>query len=184
MDEDYQDDSFADDIDLDDLPADALEELEEKAVFISTQARNHVASHGYAAHETSSDYGLEDEDVIDLGAPVSFAHTNYVKLTGRPGDDVSGSEKWRQQGYGRDSHDLMQRDTLRHESKDDLGQAVGAFAPMSVNKAQPEYIEPMDGVQEQQIDVSALQARIHEVTPTDTAARNHAYDLSSLNKKE
>ncbi len=124
MDQDLQDD-FDDDLDLDDLPANALNELEHKALQ-STQRgatsrsiaydRLAVESHQvpeYVQHERkeqfiqppgpetgyieppSSDYGFDDEDVIDLDAHPALTGQCYTKPVHKLLDEATQREQWR-----------------------------------------------------------------------------------------
>ncbi|KAI9669297.1 MAG: hypothetical protein M1831_000332 [Alyxoria varia] len=112
------DDSF-DDTDFDQLPPNTLQELEQRARFSTQQKapqlfpnasslqpiaeRNNVPNENGEsfAEDPPSDYGLDDEDVIDLDAQPPAANPSFPQRPVRPvPDEVTHREQWRQQRYG------------------------------------------------------------------------------------
>lgn len=179
MDDDLHDDFFEDDVDLDDLPANALDELEERA-FLSTQARALVPPDV----TNSSDYGLEDEDVINLDAQ---QHRNHANHGADLADKVTQREQWRLQRYGQvnqtEQHRFAQNNELDQQQdawNNAPGTAVSAQRPRTqhaqTNDPQGNSRRPPD----HGIDVTALQARILELEEDRIVLKKSAEDAKSM----
>ena len=108
MEQDLPEDFFTDDLDLDDLPPNTLVELEQSA-FQSTQALRSHNRNVAIPESPSSDYGLEDEDVIDLDAEQPHVEIRQHGIPTRPADEVTQREQWRQQRYSGQSAYLHQQ---------------------------------------------------------------------------
>ena len=194
MDQDLQND-FDDDLDLDDLPANALNELEHRALQ-STQrgatsrsiAYGRLAVESHQVHEyvqhgrkeqyiqppgletgyiepPSSDYGFDDEDVIDLDAHPAFTEQCYAKPVHKLLDEATQREQWRQQRYG--APPLQgQRDVQQFQLAAENSYALEPYTrdQLEQDVANEELLGKKEAISEApQFDVTLLQARIKEV---------------------
>lgn len=194
MDKDVQDD-FDDDFNLDELPDDALNELEYRALRSTQQkptltsvAYDQLAVNGhqvqeYVEHERekqfahqpgpetdyveppSSDYGFDDEDVIDLDAHPAFAEQCFTKPARNLFDEVIQREQWRQQRYVTPARQ-GQREVQQFQPAAAKSHAVEPYTRDQLEKdvAEEESHRKQESIPEApQFDVALLQARIKEV---------------------
>jgi len=183
MDTDFQDDFFSD-ADLDDLPANTLIELEQRA-FASTQRPvqligNHSESlelpQGFSALGLNNlpqegeqqlaefDYGFDDDTIINLDEPAEQQHVAPPQINRETSDEVVERDLWRRNRYGT---------AARATPQPSRGPQVHAkFRPPTLVASQSAHRQPTNGFVPPQhteaytlplSDVTALQARILEV---------------------
>lgn len=171
MDEEAQDDYF-DDADFDNLPPNTLQELEQKA-FSSTQ-RNVTAPLQPPNLETndcgnaspSSDYGLDDEDVVDLDAQDNSLAARFPRSAPpQPLDPATEREQWRRQRYADPSKigTVPQAQPLQTNGKLSTHRHGLAQATASHRKVANNVVDVDAAAVDAKEDVKALQARIVEV---------------------
>ena len=171
MDEEAPDDYF-DDADFDNLPPNTLQELEQKA-FSSTQrnviepvqqANLDTLSHGNAS--PSSDYGLDDEDVIDLDAQGNSLAPRFPRpAPPQPLDPATQREQWRRQRYADPSKvgAVPQLQPLHTNGNLSTHRHVVAQPTSSHQKVASDVVDvDAHGIGDEG-DFNALQARIAEV---------------------
>lgn len=196
MEDDIQDDfDYLDDADLDDLPAKTLQELEQRALSSTQQmagprqvntSRNHGLGVLQASNSngvppksnqsfgdpSSSDYGFEDEDVIDLDAPQPAIEAHSAKPNvPLQVDPASAREQWRHQRYAIpsklnpavQSRPLESDGTLPTTSNKQLN---GRPSVSHQQRSAKDYMEVNGDTSVPAQDIIALQARISEVGPT------------------
>ena len=184
MEGDVQDESF-DDADLDDLPPNTLQALEEGALLSKQQkARpgqvNNRSNHSSGYDEyvqnlqntygkpPSSDYGFEDEDVIDLDAQQPTTEANFAKSVARQNlDEATAREQWRQQRYAAPSKTgaAAQTQPLRTTTALPTSQNLQTNGHAVAHQQKPvvNLIEDVEDASGPPQDVNALYARISEV---------------------
>lgn len=169
---DFDDDDFGDEfgdvVDLDDLPADALDEIEERAI-ASTQA----AQNNNVRHDVQQDDMLVDgdeEDVINLDAPQrpAFVRPQIPQQI----DEVTAREQWRQSRYSAPSR-------IHNESIADWHNVT--YSQAQAGPGQPSgQVNNQDSHAEQpQLDVAALQARIAELEQQQLQVQKKAEDANA-----
>lgn len=167
MDQDLPDDFFIDDLDLDDLPVDTLVELEQAALR-STQANNRIAKYDpINVQSPSSDFDLEEEDVVNLDAQQSYASIRQPPPPSKPIDEVAQREQWRKRRYGAPG----QNEQDNRPSQPAINGGVRKPA-VSISElpalSQPAAVTGSTQLLDGNLDVSDLQRRIAEVSPHHT----------------
>lgn len=182
MDHEGSDDAY-DDADFEGLPPNTYQELEYRARQSTQQGEpiarldrlnNNTVPHNVQDDESadlddrgppSSDYGLDDEDVIDLDKPeeqqtVTARHTQYAP---RIRDEVTEREHWRQQRYGAGTVPLALRSPVASRppapSQGQTNALTGKASGIANKNGQRLPPAPSD----LSSDVGALQARVAEV---------------------
>ena len=155
MDQDLPDDFFTDDLDLDDLPPNTLAQFEQSA-FLSTQAKQTTRP-----KTPDSDYGLEDEDVIDLNAQQTFAGPHRPAIPFPRADEIEERQNWRQNRYAEPAVYPVQQ-SYNHTIQ--LAANGIRFGNTQHGQDVSESRPGISSTQSDTIDVSALQQRIVEVS--------------------
>lgn len=164
MADEFDDDIFDDVIDLDDLPADALDEIEERAI-ASTQHNN--------TRYLDELGGVEDDDVIDLNYHGQPQVQQFVPpQQSYQQDEVSAREQWRQQRY---NGPPQQKANQSYESWHDVTYSQAPQAGPGRSTAQGQ-VQQQESGQQNHVDVTALQARIAELERQQAVLQKTAED--------
>lgn len=177
-------DDFFDDTDLDGLPPNTYQELEQRARS-STQPAHAIAPGGSNVHiegpgrlqradfppaddddPPSSDYGLDDEDVIDLDKPEEeqTVTTRAPHVASRAQDEVTGREHWRQQRYAPSAVQRPFRPPMMQQIPTAALSTPSASVAYVNGLQVPDTAEPLLPKGGKATDIGALQARIAEVS--------------------
>lgn len=164
LDDDDFGDEFGDVVDLDDLPADALDEIEERAIASTQAARNNALQH----HVQDDDMLLDDDDdVINLDAPQrpSFVRPQIPQQI----DEVTAREQWRQSRYSAPSR-------AQNESSDNWHNVTYSQAQAGPGQHHSQVNNQNFKAEQSQLDVGALQARIAELEQQQLQVQKSAED--------
>jgi len=165
MADEFDDDiEFGDIVDLDELPADALDEIEERAI-ASTQQNNTRYLDEFG--------GADEDDVIDLnyyGRPQ--VHQSAQPHSAHEQDEVNTREQWSQQRYGgapgqrgdeswENWHDVTYSQVPQPRPEPSIAQGQG---------------QQQDSDQQHYVDIGAMQARITELERQQVLIQKTAED--------